>query len=187
MRLTSDSQIVYSTKEAALGAGQQTLFVQGSLDGTLSRNVIAGLQPIVQANLDPPDGSSREWSPTHLDLAGGGDGSSFMFAIRLADPSQPDVEVNGSEIMEFDVAASGLEIFPDLTETGGAQSEALAARSHAALITLRSSGLQADAPPVPSDWLVEALVFQTLLAGASSGGDFMNVLAAARVGFPPEQ
>jgi len=184
MRLQSGTQLIFFSKEAALGPGAQSVFVQGSLDGTLSRNVSKAM---IALSLENEGSADPEWSPTHVDLAGGGDGTAFMLGVRVASDTAEEVQVLDSGAIEIETENSFVEAFPFFMMSGGAQSEALTARAHAALQQIRSSGVFDDAAPVPESWEAIGLFFGSMFAGASAGGDFMSVVYGARVASSTEE
>lgn len=175
MRIESNAALSFSSKSAATGSGQVTVFVQAAIPDDLLPNIRKALDPFARQN----DADEALWTLVHIDLGGGGEGAPFMVMMRICDDTAAGVNADGV-FLDVEESPDSLEESPVLLPSSGSQSEALQANSRASFRRARQFGFAADSPPFPDSWTVGVLVLQTLLAGGSSGSPFMNLLAGER-------
>jgi hypothetical protein len=149
MRSISTSDIVYTTAGEVTGAGSQTREVQAADPVIMQAGVAAVLAELSGAN----------WVLTHIDLAGGGDGHTFVCTMEFADT----VAVAGSTGLVVDPLTLGIFFYM------AAQSEALVAARNA----VRPAIAALFSPPISA---TQVDIVQTLVAGASKGTRFMGGL-----------
>ena len=147
MRTVSSSFINYETRAAALGDGRRVDFVQSSEPGDLAAGVAR-----IAAELEAE--APGDWLLVYIDLAGAGDGHTFVFMLTWADQTAADLTTDGLDAEDLAALAAM-----------ASQSEALARASFAA----NRAAVDAEPPLVA---VYEAL--QSFMAGTSSGTRFVT-------------
>jgi hypothetical protein len=147
MRITSNATATYSTRAAAIGPGRRVDFIQAAGPRDLAAR-IAQLAKELAAEI-----AEHSWVLTFIDLAGAGDGHTFVFMLTWADETGADISASG--LPADDLGA---------TVAQASESEAL---------SLASFGANAGAVRVEDELLVFD-AFQSYLAGTSSGTRFMT-------------
>jgi hypothetical protein len=144
MRSVSSAGTIYGTKAASLGPGRRVDFVQSAEPGDLAAGVAR-----IAAELDAEAGT--DWVLTFIDLAGAGDGHTFVFMLTWADQNAGGIVTDGLDV----------EDLAPITAMAS-QSEAIARASFAANAAVVA----------PAGLFFQAL--QSFLAGTSSGTRFVT-------------
>jgi hypothetical protein len=142
MRASPDSFIACSTSDEILDTDNRRFIVVQSADPVdLKTQVMAAIAVLLNDDI--------AWEIAFVDLAGGGDGHTFVFMMEIVNPAEFE-HADGQSLIAFDMA-----------NWLASEQEALTIVDNAAL-----------AASVVGQ---EAAIFQTMVAGACKGTRFMGL------------
>jgi len=159
-RSLTSSIVTFGSAAAALGASTESSFIESADPVDMETKVAALIASYAARNTEAPQ--TNAWVMTHLHLAGGGDGHTFVLATEWANPSEATNPVSATGISPTAVA---LFFFMAATQASLPQYRTLAQERLSTLF---------DAP-------VSALTVterQTIWSGASQGTPFMGAVVA---------